>query len=448
MIQTSTILIVDDEPIGREIMARLLDKQGYELLLASNGTEALVQVKKLIPDLILLDVMMPEMDGFEVCERLRKDPLLAEVPVIMVTALDDRASRLRGIKVGADDFISKPFDRLELRARVRTITQLNRYRRLLEERSKLERLIELSPDGILVVNEDRVILLHNPAMQQMVGAKEMVGLDVLNFVAPEEINHCFHFLRTLIKGDTQSARFETIFMRLNGTCFPVEANVGPITWEGEPAVQIIVRDITLRKQAEEALRNAHSELERAYDATIEGWSRVLDLRDKETQGHSVRVTEMTLRVARKLGMSEEEFVHVRRGALLHDIGKMGIPDNILLKPGPLTDEEWQIMRLHPTYAYHMLSPIPYLKAALDIPYNHHEKWDGTGYPRGLKGNEIPLAARIFAIVDVWDALRSDRPYRKAWSKQKVCQHISSLSGIHFDPKLVDVFLQIVMDDND
>ncbi|MGB0385955.1 MAG: HD domain-containing phosphohydrolase [Ardenticatenaceae bacterium] len=446
MTHSSTILIVDDEPIGREILARLLMNPNYELLFASNGAEALAQVRKLIPDLILLDVMMPGMDGFEVCERLRRDPLLAQVPVIMVTALDDRDSRLRGIKVGADDFISKPFDRIELRARVRTITQLNRYRRLLEERTKLERLIELSPDGILVVNTIGSILLDNPAMRQMVGAEKMVGQRVLNFVAPEQIDQCFHFLRTLVNGEVQSARFETIFVRFDRTPFPVEANVGPITWEGQPAVQIIARDISQRKEAEEALRSAHAELERAYDATIEGWSRVLDLRDKETQGHSVRVTEMTLHIARTLGMSDEELVQIRRGALLHDIGKMGIPDNILLKPGPLTDEEWKIMRLHPSYAYHMLSPIPYLKAALDIPYNHHEKWDGTGYPRGLKGEEIPLAARIFAIVDVWDALRSDRPYRQAWPKKKVCQHIGSLSGSHFDPRLVDAFLEVVMNE--
>jgi len=446
MTQTSTILIVDDEPIGREILARLLLNPNYELLFASNGAEALAQVDKLIPDLILLDVMMPEMDGFEVCQRLRSDPVLEQVPVIMVTALDDRASRLRGIEVGADDFISKPFDRIELRARVRTITQLNRYRRLLEERAKLERLIELSPDGILVVNSLGQILLDNPAMRQMVGAKLMVNQRILYFVATEEIEQLFHFLKTLVKGHTQSARFETVFMRLNGTEFPVEVNAGSILWEGEPAVQIIVRDISLRKQAEEALRSAHSELERAYDATIEGWSRVLDLRDKETQGHSVRVTEMTLHVARAMGMSEKDLVQVRRGALLHDIGKMGIPDNILLKPGPLTDKEWEIMRLHPTYAYQMLFPIPYLKAALDIPYNHHEKWNGQGYPRGLKGEQIPLAARIFTIVDVWDALRSNRPYRHAWPKDKVCEHIRSLSGTHFDPSLVDVFLKIVMDD--
>jgi HD-GYP domain-containing protein (c-di-GMP phosphodiesterase class II) len=167
----------------------------------------------------------------------------------------------------------------------------------------------------------------------------------------------------------------------------------------------------------------------------------MDLRDKETEGHTQRVTEMTLRIARELGIKDEALVHIRRGALLHDMGKMGIPDNVLLKPGTLTDEEWKIMKLHPVYAYDMLYPIDYLRPALDIPYCHHEKWDGTGYPRGLKGKEIPLAARIFAVVDVWDALCSDRPYRPAWPIENVVEHVRSLSGTHFDPEIIEVFLK-------
>ncbi|HBY94179.1 MAG TPA: hypothetical protein DEP84_09490 [Chloroflexi bacterium] len=190
----------------------------------------------------------------------------------------------------------------------------------------------------------------------------------------------------------------------------------------------------------EELQRSNHELAMAYDATIEGWSRALDLRDKETEGHTRRVTELTLRLARSMGLGDKEFVHIRRGALLHDIGKMGVPDSILLKPGPLTDKEWLLMRKHPTYAYEMLAPIGYLRSALDIPYCHHEKWDGTGYPRGLQGEEIPLAARIFAVVDVWDALCSDRPYRPAWPKVKVHDYIRSLAGSHFDPEVVGVFL--------
>jgi putative nucleotidyltransferase with HDIG domain len=148
-------------------------------------------------------------------------------------------------------------------------------------------------------------------------------------------------------------------------------------------------------------------------------------------------------LARALGVEGETLLHVRRGALLHDIGKMGVPDAILLKPGPLTEEEWVIMRKHPTYAFEMLSPIAYLKPALDIPYCHHEKWDGTGYPRGLKGEEIPLSARAFAVIDVWDALRSDRPYRPRWAEEEVLEHIHEQTGKHFDPRVVEAFLTVL-----
>jgi PAS domain S-box-containing protein/putative nucleotidyltransferase with HDIG domain len=190
------------------------------------------------------------------------------------------------------------------------------------------------------------------------------------------------------------------------------------------------------------LQRSNTDLTLAYDATIEGWSHALDLRDKETEGHTQRVTELTERLARTMELSEAELVHIRRGALLHDIGKMGVPDHILLKPDKLTDEEWALMRQHPQFAFDMLAPIAYLRQALDIPYCHHEKWDGSGYPRGLKGEQIPLAARIFAVIDVYDALTSDRPYRKAWSREKTLEHIKTNSGTHFDPKVVEAFISL------
>jgi HD-GYP domain-containing protein (c-di-GMP phosphodiesterase class II) len=190
------------------------------------------------------------------------------------------------------------------------------------------------------------------------------------------------------------------------------------------------------------LQRSNLELALAYDTTLEGWSRALELRDEETEGHTRRVTEMTLRLARAMGITDAELVHVRRGAFLHDMGKMGVPDHILLKPGKLSDDEWAIMRKHPAYAYEMLSPIVYLRPALDIPYCHHEKWDGTGYPRGLKGEQIPLAARIFAVVDVWDALRSDRPYRRAWPEDQVREYIREQAGKHFDPQVLAIFLEL------
>jgi putative two-component system response regulator len=326
---SSIILIVDDESAGRHTLESILDGQGYQLEMAANGQEALEKTSLLQPDVILLDVMMPGMDGFEVCRRIRNDPSLAEIPILMLTALDDRQSFLSGLESGADDYITKPYDRNELRARLLGITRLNRYRKLLEDRASVE--------------------------------------------------------------------------------------------------------------------DSHVQLLSAYDATIEGWSRAMDLRDKETEGHTQRVTTLTEKLARLAGMSEEDLVNMRRGSLLHDIGKMGVPDSILHKPDKLTDEEWLVMQKHPQYAYDMIQPIEYLRPALDIPYCHHEKWDGSGYPRGLKGEEIPLSARIFAIVDVWDAVTSDRPYRLAWDKQKALDYIREQTGKHFDPNVVELFHTLMTD---
>lgn len=323
----SMVLIVDDEYIGRETLQSVLEGEGYELEMAENGLQAIEKAKKLLPDVILLDVMMPGMTGFEVCQRIRNDPQIAEIPIIILTALDDRESLLNALKAGADDFISKPFDRYELRARLMGITRLNRYQKLIQERAKL--------------------------------------------------------------------------------------------------------------------REANTQLLSAYEATIEGWSHALDLRDRETEGHSRRVTQLTVVLAQALGMSDEDIMHIRRGALLHDMGKIGVPDSILHKPDKLTDEEWTIMRKHPQLAYDMLFPIEYLRRALEIPLNHHEKWDGTGYPRGLKGEEIPIVARLFAVVDVWDALTSDRPYRAAWSEEEALTYIREQSGKHFDPEVVDLFFRVV-----
>lgn len=196
----------------------------------------------------------------------------------------------------------------------------------------------------------------------------------------------------------------------------------------------------------EDLQRSNWDLVRAYDATIEGWSRALELRDKETEGHSERVTQMTLQLARTFGIEEAELAHVRRGALLHDIGKIAIPDAVLQKPSALTDAEWELMREHPQRAYEMLLPIAYLRPALDIPYCHHERWDGTGYPRGLKGEEIPLVARLFAVADVYDALTSDRPYRKAWARADALAYIREQAGKQFDPRVVEMFLAITQDE--
>jgi putative nucleotidyltransferase with HDIG domain len=210
--------------------------------------------------------------------------------------------------------------------------------------------------------------------------------------------------------------------------------------------EIAVLAQSFNKMVQNMYRSKQDLIE-AYDSTLEGWSKALELRDKETQGHTERVTDLTISLARKLGVDEEQISQIRRGAMLHDIGKMGISDNILLKAGPLTNEEWLIMHKHPQYALDILKDIEYLRPALEIPYNHHEWWDGTGYPCGLKGTQIPLGARLFAIVDTWDALRSDRPYHRRVSEEEALRLIRQEAGTHFDPNLVEFFIQHVTGSN-
>ncbi len=283
----STILIVDDEIFMSKTLEGLLTSPDYTLALASNGEEALEKATELTPDLILLDVMMPVMDGFEVCRRVRADTLLAEVPVIMVTALDDRESRLRGIEVGADDFISKPIDPVELQARVRTTIKLNRYRRLMVERAKFERITELAPDGVIIVDEDGTVRLANPALRKMLGvddADTIINKNMLSFIAPEQVEYYSACLNNVLTDPAHVARLETIFVRMDGSLspmeiqsvnppftpvtyksvggepFPVEVHAGHFEWDNRPAIQIIVRDITERKWAEESIKTAYASL--------------------------------------------------------------------------------------------------------------------------------------------------------------------------------------------
>ena len=234
--------------------------------------------------------------------------------------------------------------------------------------------------------------------------------------------------------------FSTVFMLLEVVailpkCSTCSCNLGKL-------YNTAKLEIASRSKIEQKIRLALEKLDATYDTTLEGWARALDLRDCETEGHSRRVASIAVEMAKQINIPAERHIHIWRGALLHDIGKLGVADSILLKPGPLTAEEWQIMRLHPIYGYDWLHQIEYLHPALAIPRSHHERWDGEGYPDKLKGTDIPIEARLFAPVDVWDALSSNRPYRRSWPDSKIREHIRSLSGSHFDPAVVDAFLSL------
>lgn len=315
-----------------------------------------------------------------------------------------------------------------------------------EDGALFSAILHSAHDAIIAIDQNQNIILFNQGAKRIFeySASEIIGqpLEILLPPVLSEVHraHVRRFAESATIARAMGERREISGRRKDGTIFPAEASIAKVSTGGQTVFTVVLRDITDRKQAEIELFNA-------YDSTIEGWSRALDLRDKETEGHTQRVTKMTMKLTHAAGMTEAELVHVRRGALLHDIGKMGVPDNILLKPDKLTDEEWVAMRKHPIFAFELLSPIVYLRPALDIPYCHHEKWDGSGYPRGLKGEQIPLVARLFAVIDVWDALRSDRPYRQGWSKEKVIEHIKSLSGTHFEPKAVELFLKMMNEDD-
>lgn len=282
------------------------------------------------------------------------------------------------------------------------------------------------------------------------GLAGAVALERQIIAIPDRLQETSHFARSALLGDEQFVAYYGVPLIAKGQLQGVlelfhRAPLHPDS-EWRRFLEMLASQAAIAIESLslfEHLQRSNTELALAYDSTLEGWSRALDLRDRETEGHTQRVTGMTLRLARALGMNEEELVQIRRGALLHDIGKMGIPDRILLKPGRLTSDEWEIMRMHPVYAHQLLYPIRFLRPALDIPYSHHERWDGSGYPRSLRREEIPLAARLFAVVDVWDALRSDRPYRAGWPEERVLDYIARARGMHFDPEVVDIFLRHV-----
>ena len=353
---------------------------------------------------------------------------------------------------------------------------------LRESEEKFRRIFHTSGIGIFISDLSGKFNDGNPALLDILGYNidEYCKLRIADITHPGDLELILTMYNSFLLGERDSYSIENRYIRKDGEIVWGKLTTTLVKDEKNTPLFTIgmLEDITEKKLVEEKEKLTRLELKRllinadqsrrallsviedqkiagdelkrltndllvAYDSTLQGWSNALELRERETAGHSRRVVNLTLEIARTSGVEGEALTNIERGALLHDIGKMGIPDNILLKPGPLTNDEWIIMRKHPVYAYNLLSNIDYLKPALDIPYSHHEWWDGSGYPQGLAGTEIPLAARIFTVVDIWDALSSDRPYRPAWSKEKISNYIKNLAGTQLDPKIVDVFFKII-----
>ncbi|MGL4208707.1 MAG: HD domain-containing phosphohydrolase [Candidatus Adiutrix sp.] len=337
------IMVVDDELLNLKLIAAMLKPQGYEVILANNGEECLAKVEQSPPDLILMDIMMPNMNGFEVVTKLKSREHLALIPIVMVTALQDVGDRVKALEVGADDFLTKPVDRMELRARVRSLLKVKAYNdHMVNYRQELEREV----------------------------AKQTLEL----------------------------------------------------------------------KNASLKIADAHSKLRDASLETIFRLARAAEYKDEDTGTHIISMSRISAFLAERLGFNPVVVERILYASPMHDIGKIGIPDRILLKNGPLNDEEWVIMRMHTVFGSQILegSQIGFLRLGEIIARTHHEKWDGSGYPNGLAGYKIPLAGRIVAVADVFDALMSKRPYKPALTIEQTVEIMQAGRGTHFDPAVIDV----------
>lgn len=453
------ILLIEDEDPHAELIQRAFEGLDSPIRVrrVRSLTEARAEMNLQMPSLIIADWRLPDGDSMELLPENEQDPF--SIPIILMTSYGNERIAVEALKSGAVDYVVKsPESMLDMphiaeRAIEQWEARAERARMqkaLLESEAQFRLLAENASDMIARLSTDGRMLYVSPACKTILGynPEELIGRISFDFIHREDAT----LVRNLFKSDPVGATYTVAYraMHKHGHYVWLESTARAILDRETGTiieVQTASRDITERKRAEEALQVAHDNLQEAYEKTIEGWVRALDLRDRETEGHTQRVTELTLKVARTLGFTDDELAHIRRGALLHDMGKMAIPDEILQKPGPLSEVEWEKMRHHPIYAFEMLSHISYLNPALEIPFHHHERWDGSGYPRGLKGEEIPLAARLFAIIDVWDALSSDRPYRKKLPRDDVVQYIKEKSGILFDPKLVEIFLSHIEADD-
>lgn len=454
MEESIQILLIEDDPAHAELIRRAFEHRGdaARLSIAGSLKEARERIRATKPNLIIADWRLPDGDSHEL---LADGHDSANLPVVIMTSYGSEKNAVEIIKAGALDYIVKSSESMADMPHIaeRALEQWNAIlnqermqRALAESEAQFRLLAENSSDMISRHDPDLSVRYISPACRNLLGYEpaELLGHPVLPLIHPEDAKT----LSTLL---TETPRY--IFTKP----FPYRAlhKNGEYVWLETTAkiihdddgniteYQAASRDISERMRAESARQRALEDLQEAYDRTIEGWVIALDLRDRETEGHTKRVTEMAVRLAKALKCTDEDIIHIRRGALLHDMGKVGIPDEILHKPGPLTEAEWDVMRRHPQYAYQMLSHISYLNQALIIPYYHHERWDGSGYPFGLKGDEIPLFARLFAVVDVWDALSSDRPYRKRLPPRDVIKYIEENAGKLFDPDIANAFLPMI-----
>ncbi len=449
----SKILIVDDTPKNIQLAANVLKSEPeYSVLYATNGSDALQILEEKEVHLILLDIMMPEMDGYEVARRVQENPKTSEIPIIFLSANSDAKSIDLGFQAGGSDYLSKPFIANELKNRVKTHLELYHAKNALK--SELNKQLALLEQYKEVVDKNSIVSkTDTKGFITYVNDKfcEITGYSRAELIGqPHNIVRCECMPKSFYKEmwDTIKAKrsWNGILRnkRKNGTIYSVDAMVMPILdTNGE-----IVEYISSRHDVTEifALKD---ELAQTQSEVLYTLGELGETRSKETGAHVKRVAELSYLLAKSYGLPEQEAQLLRSASPMHDIGKVAIPDSILLKPGALDSSEWIKMQKHTTYGYEIfrVSQRPLLQAAATISHEHHEKWDGSGYPRALAGEEIHIYGRITALADVFDALRSDRVYKKAWSCEETLSFIREQRGKHFEPKLVDIFFENLQEIN-
>lgn len=487
------LLIVEDCPDDAELMVMRLEEEGFKPDWQRVETEEeFIKALEDNPEFILADWALPQFSGLRALELINERGL--DIPLILVSGSIGEEAAISALHLGASDYILKDRSKRlgqavrrtldsrhyqqekeeaegELKRRLAELEVLYNISSSLRYLESLEALLKmLLGQTLAALNTDTGSIwltdLENSKLRILSASGWFTELDSLEVEPGEGLVGDTYLLDkpNIIPEFASDPRLNKNVLNQvpagwGGGMVPIyshEENIGVIVIAVPLPRELTGKEMKLlgsiaemagiavhRIRLFEDLQAASEALVAAYHETIEGWASALELRDQETEGHSERVTALTLELAKKMGIADDQLIHIYRGALLHDIGKMGVSDTILLKPGPLDDREWEIMRHHPRYAYDLLAQIDYLKPALNIPYCHHEKFNGSGYPRGLKADEIPLEARIFAVIDVYDALTSDRPYRLAWSREDAIEHIEKESGTHFDPQVVELFLDLI-----